>query len=30
MTQDAARDFFISYTKADRTWAEWMAWQLST
>ncbi len=22
------RDFFISYTKADRTWAEWIAWQL--
>ena len=22
------KDFFISYNKADRTWAEWMAWQL--
>ena len=22
------KDFFISYTKADRTWAEWIAWQL--
>jgi formylglycine-generating enzyme required for sulfatase activity len=22
------RDFFISYNKADRTWAEWIAWQL--
>ena len=21
-------DFFISYTQADRPWAEWMAWQL--
>jgi hypothetical protein len=21
-------DFFISYNKADRTWAEWIAWQL--
>jgi hypothetical protein len=21
-------DFFISYTKADRSWAEWIAWQL--
>ncbi len=21
-------DFFISYNKADRAWAEWMAWQL--
>jgi hypothetical protein len=25
----AARwDFFISYTAADRRWAEWIAWQL--
>jgi tetratricopeptide (TPR) repeat protein len=23
-----ARDFFISYTQADRAWAEWIAWQL--
>jgi hypothetical protein len=22
------RDFFISYTGSDRTWAEWVAWQL--
>lgn len=22
------RDFFISYTSADRTWAEWIAWKL--
>jgi hypothetical protein len=22
------RDFFISYTQADRAWAEWIAWQL--
>jgi hypothetical protein len=22
------RDFFISYTSADRAWAEWVAWQL--
>jgi hypothetical protein len=21
-------DFFISYTSADRSWAEWIAWQL--
>jgi TIR domain len=20
--------FFVSYTSADRTWAEWVAWQL--
>jgi tetratricopeptide (TPR) repeat protein len=23
-----AKDFFISYTSADREWAEWIAWQL--
>lgn len=23
-------DFFISYTQADRPWAEWIAWQLET
>jgi tetratricopeptide (TPR) repeat protein len=23
-----AADFFISYTSVDRTWAEWIAWQL--
>ena len=22
------RDFFVSYTKTDRSWAEWIAWQL--
>ena len=22
------KDFFISYTKADQSWAEWIAWQL--
>src|SRR6186713_2132488 len=27
---DAAlkKDFFVSYTSADKTWAEWIAWQL--
>jgi hypothetical protein len=25
---EAGRDFFISYTQADRAWAEWMAWVL--
>jgi TIR domain len=28
MTQDSHKDFFISYTKVDRRWAEWIAWQL--
>lgn len=29
MTQDKfIKDFFISYTSADRVWAEWIAWQL--
>jgi hypothetical protein len=23
-------DFFVSYTSADRAWAEWIAWQLET
>jgi len=27
-TQSAPKHFFISYTKADRSWAEWIAWQL--
>jgi tetratricopeptide (TPR) repeat protein len=28
-TQDrAGPDFFVSYAQADRTWAEWIAWQL--
>lgn len=26
--QDRRPDFFISYTAADRRWAEWIAWQL--
>jgi len=26
--QDRAADFFISYSKADRHWADWIAWQL--
>jgi hypothetical protein len=25
---DAGKDFFISYTRADKKWAEWIAWQL--
>jgi TIR domain len=25
---DTDKDFFISYNKADRAWAEWIAWQL--
>ncbi len=28
MTEDAQKDFFVSYNKADRAWAEWIAWQL--
>jgi hypothetical protein len=24
----AAADFFVSYTSADRAWAEWISWQL--
>jgi len=28
MTQDSSQDFFVSYNKADREWAEWIAWQL--
>jgi len=24
------KDFFISYNKADKSWAEWIAWQLET
>jgi tetratricopeptide (TPR) repeat protein len=27
-TMDIRKDFFISYNKADRAWAEWIAWQL--
>ena len=26
----ASRDFFISYTSADQSWAEWIAWELET
>src|SRR3954468_20027822 len=25
---NSKRDFFISYNRADQTWAEWVAWQL--
>jgi hypothetical protein len=25
---DQNRDFFVSYTQADRAWAEWLAWEL--
>jgi hypothetical protein len=25
-----AADFFVSYTSADRAWAEWIAWQLGS
>lgn len=28
MSQAAGKDFFISYTHADKTWAEWIAFQL--
>lgn len=28
MSQFTQKDFFISYNKADRIWAEWIAWQL--
>jgi tetratricopeptide (TPR) repeat protein len=26
---DEQQDFFISYTQADRAWAEWLAWELN-
>jgi hypothetical protein len=26
--ETSRKDFFISYTSTDRTWAEWIAWQL--
>jgi hypothetical protein len=26
--KDGTKDFFISYNRADREWAEWIAWQL--
>ena len=28
MAPESAKDFFISYTQADRRWAEWVAWHL--
>src|SRR6266516_1765974 len=28
MAEEATKDFFISYNKADRGWAEWIAWKL--
>jgi len=28
MAQNATKDFFTNDNKADRAWAEWMAWQL--
>jgi TIR domain len=28
VNQDTQKDFFISYNSADRSWAEWLAWQL--
>src|SRR5439155_15515677 len=28
MGQESMKDFFISYTSADRRWAEWIAWHL--
>jgi len=28
MSTDSDKDFFISYTSADKKWAEWIAWQL--
>src|SRR6266849_912235 len=28
MERDTRKDFFISYTSADRSWAEWIAWHL--
>lgn len=26
--KDVQTDFFISYTRTDLSWAEWIAWQL--
>ena len=26
--QESPKDFFISYSKTDQEWAEWIAWQL--
>ncbi|MBC7930021.1 MAG: toll/interleukin-1 receptor domain-containing protein, partial [Rubrivivax sp.] len=28
MQQESKKQFFISYNKADLTWAEWIAWEL--
>ena len=28
MERETTKDFFISYASADRSWAEWIAWQL--
>ncbi len=28
MSTSEKQDFFISYTQADRQWAEWIAWVL--
>ena len=28
MTNVSDGDFFVSYNQADRTWAEWIGWQL--
>jgi len=28
MANELRKDFFISYSKADKHWAEWIAWQL--
>ena len=28
MVAEATKDVFVSYNKADRAWAEWIAWQL--
>ncbi|MEW6660104.1 MAG: FxSxx-COOH system tetratricopeptide repeat protein [Thermodesulfobacteriota bacterium] len=28
MAAEAPKDFFISYNKADKAWAEWIAWEL--
>jgi tetratricopeptide (TPR) repeat protein len=30
MPDESKKDFFISYNKADRSWAEWIAWQLES
>ena len=28
MPEEDRKDFFISYNKADKAWAEWIAWEL--